>query len=178
MELNGKLLAAYKNADGRTVILAEALEIGSEESLDKLLHEERVKITIEKYKEKRSLSANSYFWVMCDKIAKKLGTDRWDQYLSQIYRYGCFIDVSVINKAIPILKNTYRYIQVIDEGFMNGEPASVVRCFRGSSTYDKEEMSDLINGTVEDAKDLGIDVLPPDEIEHLISAWKGAFGEQ
>lgn len=177
MELIGKLLAAYKNADGRTVLLTEADEVGTPEALDKLLHEERLRIRIERYQEKRSLNANAYFWKITSEIAKRLTVDKESQYLVQLYKYGSFFDVSVIDRALPMLRQTYRYTEVMDTGEMNGEPASVVRCYRGSSTYTREEMRYLIDGTVEDAKELGIDVLPPAEIEHLIAVWKGAFNE-
>ncbi len=42
---------------------------------------------------------------------------------------------------------------------------------RGSHTYDNKEMSALIDGTVEDAKEMGIETLSPGEIERLKALW-------
>ena len=42
---------------------------------------------------------------------------------------------------------------------------------KGSSEYDTREMAHLIDGTVEDAKELDIETLPPDEIEKMKAAW-------
>lgn len=49
-----------------------------------------------------------------------------------------------------------------------------VRCYFGSSTYNTQEMSDLINGTVSDANGLGVDTITPDEIAHMLAAWKAS----
>ena len=45
------------------------------------------------------------------------------------------------------------------------------RLLKGSHTYDTKEMSELIDGTVSEAKELGIETLPPDELERMVNAW-------
>ena len=42
---------------------------------------------------------------------------------------------------------------------------------RGSSDYDTREMSELIDGTVSEAKQMGIETLPPHEIERMKKEW-------
>ena len=44
-----------------------------------------------------------------------------------------------------------------------------VKC---SHLYDSKEMSDLIDGTVEEAKSLGIETATPEEIERMKLLWK------
>lgn len=178
MKCEGIIKDAIRTIDGKIMFMCEVEEIPSDEVFDKFLHEPKLEISIEKWRNKRSINANAYFWQLCDKMAKKTGFDRWTMYLIQLRKYGKFFDVSVINRAIPMLKKTYRYTEVIEEGEMNNEPASVVRCFVGSSQYDTEEMSDLINGTVEDAKEWGIETMTPNEIRRMLAAWKGEFNEQ
>ena len=68
-----------------------------------------------------------------------------------------------------MLRRQFRYVEMLQEG----EESCKVRCYFGSSTYNVSEMSDLINGTVQDAEALGIDTASPEEIEHMISLWKG-----
>ena len=53
----------------------------------------------------------------------------------------------------------------------NGKEVVFYRIYRGSSTYDSKEMSLLIEGTVSDAKDLGIETIPPDELERMMLMW-------
>lgn len=52
------------------------------------------------------------------------------------------------------------------------------RVYRGSHTYNTEEMSILIDGVVQEAKDQGIETATPDEIERLKSLWKGGKNGQ
>jgi hypothetical protein len=54
---------------------------------------------------------------------------------------------------------------------INNTPAVTFRLIRGSSTYDSLEMSVLINGIVEEAKQLGIETMTPNEIAELVQKW-------
>ena len=51
------------------------------------------------------------------------------------------------------------------EGYTN------VMFYYGSSGYDSAKMSRLIDGMIEDAKDLGIETLPAGEIERMKQEW-------
>ena len=42
----------------------------------------------------------------------------------------------------------------------------------GSSTYDKKEMSELINGLVTECKELGIETLPPEELARMMAEYE------
>ena len=42
---------------------------------------------------------------------------------------------------------------------------------RGSHTYDSGEMSILIDGVVQEAKQLGIETLTPNELERMKNLW-------
>ena len=54
----------------------------------------------------------------------------------------------------------------------NGRLYRVYYVMRGSHTYNTAEMSRLIDGTVSEAKALGIETLSPDELERMKQAWK------
>lgn len=43
---------------------------------------------------------------------------------------------------------------------------------RGSSTYDKKEMSMLIDGLVSDCMEMGIETLPSGELERMMSVYE------
>lgn len=49
--------------------------------------------------------------------------------------------------------------------------ATFYRIYRGSHTYDTKEMSVLIDGTVADAKELGIETATPAEIAEMKERW-------
>lgn len=126
-------------------------------------------ITIEKKRNHRSLDANKYFWKLCDSIAKVVGSDKDIIYLKQIKEAGVFVDVSAPKGSEEILLRQFKIVEVLEEY----DKTNVFRCHFGSSTYNSKEMSELIDRTVNDAKDLGIDTLTPDEIARMISAMEG-----
>ncbi len=152
----------HRDMDGNLVLeIATTDSQEAEEQAKKMLGKE-LSIDIKKYSPKRSLNANAYFWRMCELIAQKLQSDKGTIYLLQLSKYGLFVDMEVIPDAIELLQKTYRYVEVMD-GF--------VRCYIGSSHYNREEMSRLLDGTIQDAKDLGIDTWTKEEIDHLLTLW-------
>ena len=140
------------------------------------LKDKPLDLEIKKHSEKRSLNANAYFWQLCDKIAKKLGSDKDTIYLRQLRSYGVFQDIEIIPEAIELFKREFRYMEIFDDGYGVSDIATV-RCYFGSSKYNTKEMSELIEGTVRDAEDLGIETLTSDEIAHMCSLWKGESNE-
>ena len=49
--------------------------------------------------------------------------------------------------------------------------ATFYRIYRGSHTYDTKEMSLLIDGTVMEAKELGIETMTPAELAEMKARW-------
>lgn len=169
MIVTGKFVTAQVNLDGQLTVtfLINDKEKALEE-IEKIKDVEKLTIEAKRYKKQRSLTANGYFWQLADKMAKKLKSDKWTVYLLQLSKYGVFVDMRIIPQAVKGLSKTFRYVELLHEA----EEYTDVRAYYGSSTYDAEEMSDLIDGTVEDAKELGIETMTPDQIERLISVWK------
>lgn len=125
-------------------------------------------LEVKPYKEKRSLSANAYFWQLCSQMAAKLRSTKEAVYLLMLRDAGQFIDVEVVPEAVEMLQRVYRYTEVMGES-----NRVMVRCYLGSSGYNTEEMSALIDHTVEEAKALGIETMTPNELAQIKSSWKG-----
>lgn len=123
-----------------------------------------VKVTISELKEKRSLDANAYFWVIVGKIADKLRTSKEEVYFKLLKDYGQSVTITV-KKGYDISKAGFKYYEVLKDGLINGKEFTAYRVFIGSSQYDTKEMSVLIDGAIQDAKELGIDV----ELEDYIA---------
>lgn len=116
-----------------------------------------ISISISEPKEKRSLDANSYFWVIVGKIADKMRASKDEIYFKLLKDYGQQVVITV-KKGYDISKAGFKYYEVLKDGLINGKPFTAYRIFIGSSQYSKEEMSVLIDGAVSEAKELGIDV--------------------
>ena len=71
-----------------------------------------IDIEIKKHREKRSLDANSYCWVLCDEIAKELSKDgaifsKEDVYKEHIRIFGTFIPTIVTEIAFESFKEIW-----------------------------------------------------------------------
>lgn len=128
------------------------------------------------HREKRSLNANAYFHVLSGKIAEKAGTSLNHEKNRLIREYGQY---EVIDGMIPTLtaKEKYEDKMLDMEGVhlkVVERPGIVVKMavMRGSHTYNTAEMSRLIDATVEEAKELGIETMTPEAIRRMMDAWK------
>lgn len=170
METRARLDSVNMTLSGDILVSFSLLSSGKAtlESLDALKGAE-LDLTAVKHREKRSLDSNAYLWVLCDKIAKKVGTDRESVYVMELERYGQFEDVSIRTDAVEEFRRHFKYTDTR----YTGDGWTVVRVFYGSSGYNTKEMSELIDGVVNDAEDLGIETMTPDEIARMNAAWKG-----
>lgn len=153
--MQGELIKAERdgNACKVTALLYDAPAI-----LDKVikLSGKEVNITISEPKEKRSLDSNAYFWLLVNKLADKLHTSKEEMYLKLLKDYGQSIVVTV-KQGLDLSQAGFKYYEVLKDGLINGKPFTAYKVFIGSSQYTKEQMSVLIDGTVQECKELGIE---------------------
>ena len=126
-------------------------------------------IKIDKYREKRSLNANNYAWKLLTEIGNILRLSKEDVYFIMLKRYGQSEMISVLSH-IPITQYV-KYCEEAGETTLNGKQFTHYKVYKGSSEFDKKEMSIFIDGIVQEANDLGIDTKTPDEIARLKSLW-------
>jgi hypothetical protein len=137
-------------------------------------------LEIKEYREKRSLNANSYFWLLVSKISEVIKTSNNEIYNKMLCDYGQMqlennspVMISILSK-INILKlqdEIYKHLKVIGEGEIKGKKFTHYVVMRGSSTYNTSEFSTLLNGTISECKDLGIETLTKSEINSMLNEW-------
>lgn len=130
---------------------------------------EKLSIKIDKYREKRSLNANNYAWKLLTEIGNVMRMSKEDVYFIMLKRYGQSEMISVLSH-IPITQYV-KYCEEAGETTLNGKQFTHYKVYKGSSEFDKKEMSIFIDGIVQEAQDLGIDTTTPDEIARLKSLW-------
>lgn len=135
------------------------------------LQGKKLSVQIKQYREKRSLDANAYMWVLLQKMAEKLKTTKDELYLEMLNRHGVFTHIIVKPNVVDRVIAEWRTVRNLGEVTVNGTTGIQLQCYFGSSTYDTKEMSELIDGVVSEAKELDIDVLPPDEIRIMKERW-------
>ena len=148
------------------------LDADFREEYDKL-HDKPVEIVIKRYREKRSLDANAYLWALITKIANALRESKEEIYFDMLKRYGQGGAVSVEEKYAEDFKRSYKYNEFLGASTLNGKTFQHFRFWVGSSEYDSEEMSILIDGVVYEAKNLGIETMPEEEFKSLLGGCNG-----
>ena len=134
---------------------------------DKLL-----RITVKQYREKRSLDSNAYAWVLMQKIAEAVQSDKWSVYLEMLAKYSrAFTHVIVRPDVVPRFEAEWRTVRNLGEITVNGQTGIQLQLYFGSSTFDTKEMSVFIDGLVEECRQLEIETLPPNEIERMKREW-------
>lgn len=132
-------------------------------------------LTIKEKKQRRSLDANAYAWVLLDKLAERLHEPKEDIYRGYIREIGGNSEtVCVKNEAVDRLT----------EGWENNGigwqadtmPSKIAGCtnvilYFGSSTYDSGQMARLIDFIVQDCEAIGIETKSAEELEKLCKEW-------
>ena len=124
---------------------------------------------IEEHKEKRSLNANAYAWVLITKISNVLRASKEEIYFLMLKRYG-------VSEVVSILSNIdvtgyFKYYEEFGRSVLNNKEFTHYKIYKGSSEYNTKEMSILIDGIVSEAKLLNIETLTPDQLALLKSGW-------
>ena len=175
MEAIGKITSVARDLpSGQFIISFGVPTLPSD--LETLTGCDALDITAKRHREKRSLNANSYFHVLTGKIAEANGTTLTHEKNAFIREYGQY---EYIDGMIPTVtvKAEYedRMLEMESVHLKTIErPGEVVKMafLRGSHTYDTQEMSRLIDGVVEAAKELGIETLTPEQLERMKAAWE------
>ena len=142
------------------------------------LKDDKLTIDIKKWRKKRSLDANSYCWVLCDRIAKELSKEsivtKEQIYKDAISQVGTFEPMIIEEKAYDNFKRIWEKqgLGFIVQEVSRKDKCIKVHCYYGSSTYDTKEMSLLIEILIELAKSLNIETKPQAELDSLLRSWK------
>ena len=123
------------------------------------------KFEIKEKRAKRSLSQNSYAWELITKIGNILRKSKEEVYLQMLKDYGQSEIVSILSSIEP--KGYFKYYEKIGTGVVNNKEFTHYKIFKGSSEFDSKEMTILIDGIIQECKQLGIETLTPDEIAKL-----------
>lgn len=173
----GKLGDVTRRMNGEFVVTF-TVATDPRKELEKLSDME-LDITAKKHRNKRSLDANAFCWALCSDIGKSLvpPVSKEEIYVKSIKDLGKFYPVLVKESAVEEFQT--RWKAKGDGWFAEKRSESKehegwwwVYAYYGSSTYDSKEMSILIDGLVQEAEDMGIQIpLGKHDIERLKEDW-------
>ena len=170
-KVSGKIVGA--NIDFKTNKPTITFEINEKHDFGMIVDElkdcEKLSIEVKQYREKRSLNANAYAWLLIGKIADVLRASKDEIYFRLLKRYGQSELISVLSH-IPI-EHYVKYYEEAGESELNGKMFTHYRVYKGSSEFDSREMSIFIDGVVSEAKNLDIQTETPEQLAKIKSLW-------
>lgn len=141
-------------------------------------------VEIKKWRNTRSLNANAYFHTLVNKIAKKLNASDSEVKIRLNLEYG---KPAVDNGGNPVviklpkdvdIKQFYDYSKwIADKKEPNGIETSYYMLYKQTHTLDTKEMARLIDGTIQEAQQIGIETISPAEKEKMMKLY-GVYYEK
>lgn len=160
---------------GKLIITPAREDLGKAMSIVRKHKDRLYDLEIREHRQKRSLDANAYAWVLINKVADALRLTPKEVYRQAIQ------DIAGNHEIVPIKTEAAdKFKQVwesqglgwpcIDIGKSKIDGYRNMKAYYGSSTYDTRQMSLLIDHLVQDCKALDIETLPPDKLALLLEA--------
>jgi len=172
MEAKASRIEVLQGVDGLKLLMTIEGKVRPE-VLERIANGRRPwRVTIKVWRDKRSLDANAYIWLLLGKMAVVLRTDKDELYLDMLRRYGRFVMLTIFDPAaVDVMSRTYRLCRSMGEVKVGGKIGIQLQCYIGSSRYDTKEMSVLIDGVVSECQELGIETRTPEELAKMKAEW-------
>ena len=164
----------YTESGDAEIVLSVKGRVDISELKEIIAKGKRLDIEIKQHRAKRSLEANSYLWVLSQKIAEALHCTKEEVYKNAIRAVGQFEMLAMKEEAAETFIKVWNsrglgwYAEEMDSKL---EGCKKIIAYYGSSCYDTKAMSVLIDYIVDDAKAIGVETLTPEEIEGLKEGW-------
>lgn len=134
-------------------------------------------LDIKEHREKRSLDANAYAWVLIHALAKEMRIDPLEVYQQAVLTVGdnytpMCVREQDMERFVRSWESRGDGWQCVDRGQSSVEGCRTVFAYYGSSVFDTRQMSRLIDSLIQDCKALDIETMTPDKLALLVEEWK------
>ena len=120
---------------------------------------------IKEHRAKRTLTQNSYYWVLVNELANCLRKSKEEVHFDLLKDYSQVALVTL--KSNVDIKGYIRYYEFERETIISNVKFNIYKVYKGSSEMDKKEFSILLDGLIQEAQQQGIPTLTPNEIAKL-----------
>lgn len=148
------------------------------ESLEQeLLRQKDLNISIKRIYSKRSLDANAYFHFLVNKLARHFNISDEKMKVKMNLQYGTIArdkNNNIVGVKIPVsadINEFYHYAKWFGKCIENGKEFNKYIFYKETHTLNVKEMSDLIQGVVQECRDYGIPTKTDDEINQMVNNW-------
>lgn len=142
------------------------------------LQDAELDIKATKHRNKRSLDANAYFHVLVNKIAEKTNESDTAVKKRLVQEYGTLArdeEGNVVGIKLPISVDVDKLIEYTRWFDRRTEGGHVFNCYlvmKPTHEMNTQEMARVIDGTVSEAKELGIETMTPAEIKAMMERYE------
>lgn len=179
----GEITQIAREFEGGILVTMKLGDVPVEE-LRKLKNMGKLAVTIKKFRQKRSLDANAYYWELLTKLAEAIRISKPMAHNMMLRRYGqrFTIDGQLVQILIPDTEQAER--EALQAETYHIKPTSHTKeakdgkryrsyvMLKGSSCYNTQEMSELIEGLISECREQNIETLPPAELERLLGLYE------
>lgn len=164
----------YKTRKSKISLLLDTKEI---EVVEQLKNENKLNVELKKYRKKRSLDANAYFWKLLQEICELAELDTIEEYKRRVKELGIFRQFKIENDNIKTFEKMWTaqgiawFCEIFDTEIIGDTEFKIINAYYGSSSFNSKQMSRLIDTLVQDCKSIGIETKPKEEIESLLKEW-------
>jgi hypothetical protein len=173
--MKGRLIDFSYSSNRRQRITIE-LDVDWREGYESL-RESDIEVSVKKWRQKRSLDANAYMWVLIDKLAVATGYKQRDIYFASLRNVGGNIrHYCGRPDAIDALCRLWEQQGSTGWGWPYDrypsrlEGCENIKLYYGSSTFDTATMARLIDHLIQDCEALDIETMPPEQLAALFEA--------
>ena len=141
---------------------------------EKLRDIQEIDVEAKKHREKRSNDANAYFHVLINKLARHFNISDDGMKIKMNLDYGTiarFEDGRIKGCKVPEGTNIKEFYKYAKWYKTDEEGNDCYIFYKETHTLNTKEMSQLIEGVVQECKDAGIETKPQAEIDSLLKEW-------
>lgn len=137
----------------------------------------KLSIQVKKWRKKRSINANNYFWKLLSEYSEEKNVDTIEEYKERVKRLGIFRRFRIEDKDKKTFEIMWQdkgiawFCETADTEYIGDIEFKIINAYYGSSSFNSKQMSRLINDLVEDCKEVGIETKPQAEIDSLLKEW-------
>lgn len=150
--------------------------------------DEDTRYNLKEIRPKRSRDANAYFHVLCGQLRFKADPSGapWSMARMKNHLISAYGQEQLIDNEKMVYKTNAPEEYMMEQEFIHTKLISTrmetdkeghekqvyfYQIYRGSHTYTSWEMSKLIDGTVMECEQVGIEVIPPDDLKRMLEEW-------
>lgn len=179
MDFTGKIKDISMPDPNTIDILISTDNLTIMEELEKQRNSQKdMSIEIKRIYNRRSLDANAYFHFLVNEIARKLNASNEEIKIKMNLRYGTVErdnSHQCVGVKIPAnvdIKKFYKYAKWFGDCIEGGIKFNKYLFYKQTHTLNTKEMSDLIEGVVQECIDMGIPVKTEKEIKDMVNNWE------